>query len=386
MRSAIPVLLVLSMTARGGQQWRQEGGNWVFVEQGAGCENPARLKVVADVRLSAETGQGPSLNYAWTWRGPAASQTEAEGRLQAARITAVQRGEWCVVTAAVPGGEYPAGEFRVTVPASVKECRLETRSGNLRAKGIRGEIFASTGGGNVELEGLGGTVTARTGGGRILAGRVDGSLHCLSGGGNIQVQQVTREAVLESAGGEIYVGEAGGRLRMSTAGNIRVDQAAADVFAFTRGGLIDIGKAAGMVTAENAGGGIQVGPARGVRCESARGTIRLTGVSGSVRANTAYGHVFVTLGAGQRLENSILATGRGDITVSVPSNVAVTVKALNETAPWAGQVISEFSEIQAKSTEVGAGQPVVAFGSLNGGGPVLMLSTTNGSIYLKRQR
>jgi hypothetical protein len=386
MRAAIVALLALPVTASAGQQWRQEGADWVFVEQGAGCENPARVKVVAGVRLSAETGQGPSLNYTWTWRGPAASQAEAQGRQRAAKVTAVQRGQWCVVTAAAPGGEFPAGEFRVTVPASVTVCRLETRSGNLRVQGIRGEIFAATGGGNVELEQLAGEVTARTGGGRIIAGRVDGSLHCLSGGGNIRVRQVTGEAILESAGGEIYVGAAGGRLRLSTAGNIRVDQAAADVFAFTRGGLIDIGKAAGMVTAENAGGGIQIGPARGVRCESARGTIRLTGVSGSVRANTAYGHVFATLAAGQRLEDSILSTGRGDITVSVPSNLAVTVKALNETAPWAGQVISEFSEIQARPADVGAGRPVAAFGSLNGGGPVLMLSTTNGSIYLKRQR
>ncbi len=391
MKRSLPVLLALAVAAQGGQSWRREGSNWVYVEDGSACQNPVRVKVVADVRLSAEAGPSSGLSYAWTLRGPAAGRQEAQRRLQAADVKAVQRGEWCVLTALahrsmLHDGGAPAGELRVTLPAGVKECRLETSSGSLRAKGLSGEIYAATGAGSIELHGLSGNVTARTGGGLITAGRVDGSLRCLSGGGNIKVDRVAREAVLESAGGEIYVGDAGGRLRLSTAGNIRVDNAAADVFAFTRGGLIDVARAGGTVTAENGSGGIQIGAARGVRCESGRGTIRLSGVSGSVRATTAYGQVIVSLSAAQHLENSILATGRGDITVSVPSNLAVTVKALNETARWAGQVVSEFSEIQARSQDVGAGLPVVAYGSLNGGGPVLMLSTTHGSIYLKRLR
>lgn len=386
MTRSLPVFLALSVAAQGGQSWRLDGGNWVYADEGSACSRPVRIQVEADVRLSAETGRASGLTYSWTWHGPASSREEAQRRLRPPAVKAVQRGEWCVLTAFVPGGGEPAGELRVTLPAGAREYRLETRSGTLRARGLAGEILASTGAGNVELEGLSGNVSARTGGGAISAGRVEGSLRCLSAGGNIKVDRVAREAVLESAGGEIWVGSAGGRLRLSTAGNIHVGNAGADVFAFTRGGIIEVTRAAGMVSAENGGGGIQIGAAHGVRCESARGTISLSGVSGSVRANTAYGHVFVALDAGRPLENSILSTGRGDITVSLPSNLAVTVKALNETARWAGQVVSDFSEIQARSQDVGAGQPVVAFGSLNGDGPVLMLSTSNGSIYLKRKR
>ena len=82
-----------------------------------------------------------------------------------------------------------------------------------------------------------------------------------------------------------------------------------------------------------------------------------------------------------------MASGSGDVTVFVPSNLAVTVKALNETAKPGAKVISQFPEIQQMLSTVGrqAG-PVVAQGSLNGGGPVLMLSATGGQISIKRQK
>lgn len=375
MRRTLPLLLAAALIAQGGQGWEQRDGEWVWADPGA-CRNPLKLKVLADVRVSVEPARGSSAGYRY----------QANSRAPRAPVRISRQGEWCVITTVSEPGRQASGELRIFVPAAVRQTQLETRSGSLRVEGLRGEIAAETGAGAVVLDRLTGPVLARTGGGSIEAGAIDGSLRCLSGGGNIRVRRVTGEAVLESAGGEIQVGDAGGWLRLSTAGNIHVDRAAGDVFAFTRGGLIEVGRSLGVVSAESAGGGITIGAARGVRCESARGTIRLAEVSGSVRATTAYGHITAALTSARQLESSILATGHGDITVSVPSNLAVTVKALNETARWAGQVVSEFSEIQPRTQGAGAGQPVVAFGSLNGGGPVLMLSTSNGSIYLKRQR
>lgn len=375
MLRVFPVLLSLAVCAQGGQGWKQQDGGWVWTD-GDACRNPVLLQVIADVRVSAEPGSGATVSYSY----------KVGKRAAAVPVQASQRGERCVVTAVATPGDGSPAELHISIPATVRQSHLETRSGSLRVQGLRGELAASTLAGSVVLDKLAGPVSARTGGGGIEVGSIEGSLHCLSGGGNISVRRVSGEAVLESAGGEIQVGEAGGRIRLSTAGNIRVDRAAGDVFAFTRGGLIEVVRSGGIVSAESAGGGITIGAARGVRCESARGAIRLKDVSGSVRATTAYGHITASLTGARQLENSILATGRGDITISVPSNLAVTVKALNETARWAGQVVSEFSEIQPRTQEAGAGQPIVAFGSLNGGGPVLMLSTSNGSIYLKRQR
>jgi DUF4097 and DUF4098 domain-containing protein YvlB len=200
------------------------------------------------------------------------------------------------------------------------------------------------------------------------------------------VDKVTGEAVLETAGGEIFVDEAADTLRLSTAGNIRVRQAARNVTAQSADGLIEVLRAGGMVTARSASGGIVVGRARGVRCEAASGAIRLLGVSGSVRASTASGPVYAEIAAGQPIENSSLASGRGDITVLMPSNLAVTVKALNETPGRIGRILSEFPEIRPFSAGAGFVDPVLASGSLNGGGPGLLVSASDGVIFLKRLR
>jgi hypothetical protein len=185
----------------------------------------------------------------------------------------------------------------------------------------------------------------------------------------------------------VYVGEVGGTLRVSTDGNIHVVRAGRMVSAHTSGGMIEVESAGGIVTAESMSGGIVIGTAPGVRCESANGSIRIGNVTGSVRASTASGNLHVTLATGRLEENSFLATGRGDITVMVPSNLAATVKALNESSGnWTSRFYSEFPEVQPRLAEMGPGRPLAVSGLLNGGGPLLMLSTGNGSIQLRKRR
>lgn len=217
-------------------------------------------------------------------------------------------------------------------------------------------------------------------------GHIEGSLRALSGGGTIRAGRVAAEAVLETAGGEIFVGESGGTLRLSTAGNIHVGRAGRAVSAHTTGGLIEVETAGGIVTAESMSGGIVIGSAPGVQCESADGSIRLDNIGGTVRASTAAGNLYVGFTSAKFTETSFLATGRGDITVSLPSNVAVTVKALNESAGSASRFSSEFAEVQPRIAEVSPGRPLAVEGSINGGGALLMLSTGKGAIQIKRRR
>jgi DUF4097 and DUF4098 domain-containing protein YvlB len=156
------------------------------------------------------------------------------------------------------------------------------------------------------------------------------------------------------------------------------------VSARTTGGRIEVLQANGIVLADNSGGSIQVGSATGVRVASAGGSIRLRGSSGSLRAATDVGSILAEL-YGVGLQDSILSTGAGDITVYIPSNLALTVRASNESGP-AGRIVSEFSEILVRQAAEAARQAVLAEGALNGGGPVLRLTSTGGTIYLKRQR
>lgn len=382
-------ILVLAAPVFSGQQpaWEMEGQAWSRVEKGAGCTDVSRVKVITTSRLVIVSENRKNVAYTWKQQvnQPASRQT-AERRLAGSSARAYEQGGWCIVTSSGPEGQRLTSELVVSIPRRTQQCHLESHTGSITAKYLRADVVATTAAGNVTMDEIEGNVSARTGGGCMTFGTIKGSLRSLSGGGIIQVEKVTGEAVLETAGGDITVGQAGSWLRLSTAGNIHVGKAAQSVFAHTSGGLIEVESSGGMVTAESGGGGIQIGSARGVRCESAGGSVRLRNVSGSVRASTASGHLYVSLGQAQALENSFLATGRGDITVFLPSNMPVTVKALNESVGWLGRIVSEFPEVQIQAREVGRNRPLAAQGALNGGGPVLMLSATGGAIYLKRAK
>lgn len=278
-------------------------------------------------------------------------------------------------------------EMYLTVPKSLREAVVISRGGNVEAYDLDGSIEAETVGGRIQMDRIGTNVLAKTGGSDIRIGRVGGTLRCFSGGGSIQVDNACGETWCETAGGEIVVAEAIGALHATTAGgSIRVRRAGASVSARSDGGLIEVGRAGGRVTAQTRGGSIEVGSSTGVECESAAGAIRVRGLDGPLRAQTAMGSILAELLPGIRLQDSSLNTGAGDITVFIPSNVAVSVLALSDGRSRAPRIVSDFPEIQVKSVVATRGGPITAEGSLNGGGPLLRITANSGTVYLRRQR
>ena len=130
-------------------------------------------------------------------------------------------------------------------------------------------------------------------------------------------------------GGRSSVHQAMAPVHATARGNIRIDRVAGPVFASTAGGLIEVQQADGTVTAESSGGAIQVNAANGVQCDSAGGAIRLRNVVGPLHASTNAGSILAELLTGHRIQDSVLSTHAGDITVLIPSNFAVTVVAMN---------------------------------------------------------
>jgi len=142
-----------------------------------------------------------------------------------------------------------------------------------------------------------------------------------------------------------------------------------------------IDRAGGIVTARNMAGPVQVGAAGGVQCESASGGIRVSNINGPMRVSTSLGNIMASL-LGVQLADSFLATANGDITVLIPSNVGVTIRAQNDMADSLRRITSEFSGISVRRL----GRQVVAEGPVNGGGPLLQISATVGNIFIKRQQ
>lgn len=358
---------------------RREGTHWVQVVTGS-IPVPPDCRVKVDTRgpVTLHGMAGDRVTYTVKKRVRARTETEARALLTAAKIRASSRNGLATITLSQRPRQVVSADMQLTSRPDVQLVTVETFGGDIQVYDIEGVVQAETGGGLIQMDRIGSDVSAKTGGGEIRLGAVAGAIRCYSAGGSIQVERAGRESWLDTAGGDIFVRESGGPVHTSTAGgNIQVQRAASMVSARTAGGRIEVLRADGIVLADNSGGSIQVGSAAGVRVASAGGSIRLRGSSGALRAVTDVGSILAELMSGVRLQDSILSTGAGDITVSIPSNLSLTVKALNENGPG-GRIISDFSEILVR-------QGVAAEGALNGGGPVLRLTSTGGTIYLKRQ-
>jgi hypothetical protein len=387
MRLAAP-LLVASVCLAQDAGLRREGPYWVETATGRlELDTASRLRVVArgavTVRGDAAAGE---IRYTLRKRVAASSETEARRLLGALRVEPSVKGSWALVALETPGRLRYAPEMEIVAPRALTSVVMETPGGALRAFQLDGEVQAESGGGSIEADQVGGMLIARTAGGDVTLGQIGGAVRCVTGGGSIRVKRAGGEATFETAGGEIIVEEAVGRLRAVTGGgNIYVTRAGASVSARTAGGLISVLHADGAVEAETEGGPIRVGAAKDVRCESAAGMIALRGVSGRLRALTSLGTIRAELPAGVRLENSTLSTDAGDVIVVIPSNLAVTIRAVNESTGRLASIVSDFVEIRP-SPLAGARSRQVAEGALNGGGPLLTIAASNGTIYLRRTK
>ena len=276
-------------------------------------------------------------------------------------------------------------QLEMNVPRQLAAVVVETQNGTVEVYNLDGSLDASTAAGPIHVDGVRCAVVARTGGGDIRIGKIGSTLRCVTGAGSIFIDNASGETSCETAGGEIDVKEAGGKLTLSTeGGNISVDHAGGSVDAHSGAGMIEVLQAGGVVTAGTRGGSIQIGSARGVRAESAAGQVHLKGSSGPLRVSAAAGSIMAELFNGIPFEDSSLVSGLGDITVLIPSNLALSVMATNQSGGRNRGIVSDFSEVRVK--DVGFFQaPALAQGSIHGGGPMLTLNAAGGVIYLRKK-
>lgn len=258
-------------------------------------------------------------------------------------------------------------DLEISVPPQVSTLMVRTELGEINVAEFDGGLQLSTGGGEIQLGKIGGSVECFSGAGQVVIDKTGGSIKCTTVGGNI---------VVRDAGGPVA-------LSNQLGGNIRVDKAAGDVRAHSAQGMIEVGQAGGAVMADTQGGFIQVGSARGIQAESAAGMVRVKNDAGPMNLATMAGNILAELLGGARMQDSSLMASGGDITVLIPSNLAMTVMARNSTGSGP-RIVSEFPEIRVTSTRFFQ-PPLVAQGAINGGGPVLNLNASSGIIYLRRK-
>jgi hypothetical protein len=337
-----------------------------------------RLRINAHGPVTVQAGAANAISY--TVRLTVRARTEAEARnvMQRYNVRVSPQGEWIVLTA--PGGPVIS---MVTVKAPrLDHLVISTSDGAVEASGIEGSLEVDTRAGELTADRIGGDCKLVTGGGDIRVGTVGGWLRCSSGAGKIQVGTVRGAAVLETVGGDITAADVGGTVRAeSGGGGIHIVKAGGAVTAGTGGGQIVVDSANGIVTARNMAGPVKVGAAWGVQCESGSGGINVSNIAGGMRVSTSLGNIMASLLSG-KLADSFLATGNGDITVFIPSNVGVNIRAQNDLADSTRRIAVDFPGVRVRRQ----GRLIVAEGPVNGGGPLLQISATVGTIFIRKQQ
>lgn len=364
----------------------REGDAWAREITGSlGAARNLHVKVeVGNVRVE---GGASDINYVIRNRAYTSSEGSAHHQFDSYKVSTYVRGDTAYVIAEWEGGSPRkfSADFVIRVPRAIEQAKLETEGGNISADGLAGRIEAESGGGSIRLDDIGGAINAETGGGSIDVGNTSGDLSLHTGGGSIKIDSAKGKVIAESGGGSVTLvsGTQGASLETG-GGSIEVEKCTGKLKVSTGGGSIDLGDIDGPVDMDTGGGSIRLSSAKGfVRAETGGGTIELNGVP-SVKAETGAGGIvvkFITSGAERN--DSILETGAGDVTVYLPSNLHISVRASIEVA-YGHSIHSDFPDIHVRS-EGGDWGPktVTAEGNLNGGGPLLKVRTSTGDIRFR---
>lgn len=359
----------------GQEALKREGGGWVRTFTGT-APSVSRLRVVGHGPVTVEGGVSRELSYVVTVKVMARTEAEARRKLLRAKVEVSSERGACVVN--VPGGE--ALSTVVLRAPRLAGAEITTSDGKVDVDGVDGDLHVNSRAGELFADRIHGDCDLVTGGGVVSVGQVDGNLHCTTGAGRITVRTARGEATLMTEGGDIVANLVGGAVTARTrGGGVHIGSAGGTVNATSGGGEIVVERAAGQVIAQNMAGPVRVTGAVGVHCIST-GAVALSNISGAMSVTTAMGSIFANL-LGSKLADSFLATGNGDITVVIPTNVGVTIRAANQLSDTMRRIISEYPAIQIGRR----GTQLVAEGRVNGGGPLLQINGTGGTIFIKRQ-
>jgi DUF4097 and DUF4098 domain-containing protein YvlB len=209
--------------------------------------------------------------------------------------------------------------YEVIVPAETK-LHSSSGSGNVHVDGVTGPAEATSGSGNVTLDNIGGEVHARSGSGDIDLNSVHGNARVSTGSGTVHA-----------------MGIAGGFTGSSGSGDVRFEQ--------TAPGDVDV--------------------------SSGSGTIEIKGAKGAVKAQTGSGNISAQ---GDPTGEWKLRTGSGNVEVQFSDQAAYDLVA--HTGSGSIQTTHEMT-VQGTIT------PRELHGKVRGGGALVELSTSSGSIQIR---
>lgn len=368
----------------------QDGRYWV--EETSGSISSARnLKVVADAGSVRVQGAGqPNVTYVIRKRVAAGSEQEARRQFDKFRVGASNYGDTAVIKGTCmsdTGRSRLSVNYEVVAPQNMALVYTRSGGGSLSVNNINGRVDGETGGGDIRLDAINGPVTATSGGGTIDIGTVGGDLRVETGGGDIRIRVANGRLNAQSGGGNIWIESTAQNAEVETGGGaIQVRKTGGSLRAESGGGDLDIGDVGGSASVETGGGGIKLVSAKGdVRAETGGGNIELSGLSRGVNASSGAGSITAEfVGPAGSMSESRIETSVGNIRVLIPQGLQMTVQALVDSGQERS-IDTDFPELKVKIEQGWGPREIYANGAINGGGPILKLNTSTGSIQIKRK-
>lgn len=197
----------------------------------------------------------------------------------------------------------------------------------------------------------------------------------------VRVPRRTELDRIESTNGHVHAEGLEGNVRLKTTnGGVKANSVRGLVTASTTNGGMDLRGVTGDADLHTTNGGIRVDEQKGsVTAETTNGGIRLSLVATTpqkaVRAETTNGNIEIHVPAGGTDVHA--DSTNGGITVRLPGDAKATVRARTSNA----KVLSDFDVASTFASE----KKNRLEGTINGGGALVELSTSNGGIRIERR-
>ena len=273
-------------------------------------------------------------------------------------------------------------EISVSLPSQFN-IRVKTLGGDIKISGpVKGEIDLATSGGDINMDKAIGNTSLKTSGGDLSTGDIDGDAVITTSGGDIALGEITGKADVKTAGGNIAMNRVGKSADVKTAGgNISVGDIGGDSNIKTGGGNIAAKKINGQAIIKTGGGNISLDRAAGsIDAETGGGNISIHDIVNKFKATTGAGDIYVKLSSNIQGEGE-LKSGTGSITLNVPADAKVTIKAVVKSFGWGNDESNIVSDFPA--SKIGGNRNQQTY-EINGGGSVIKVYASMGNIRIKK--
>jgi len=260
----------------------------------------------------------------------------------------------------------------------------------------RYNIESETGAGNIEAQSVQGYLILRTGGGNITVGNVAGNLSATTSGGQITAGNIQGDGILHTGGGHIRTGRIGGAADLETdGGNIEVQGARSGVKASTSGGQIVIADMAGEIHARTDGGSVHLERISEPTNLETDGNAFLKNIGAPLHVSSTFGNITAWLdqSPGQvsmesahknKLEESQMTSGEGNIVLYIPQERAVTLDAVVNRDSGHRIIADASLPLRVSYQDSGAALHTLRCQCrVNGGGELVKLNAAAGNILLR---